>query len=160
LATEKNLEGQRQVGQAEEGGNQPGYVLSLVLGDVLVFLLFAFFGLTSHHEINSGPLLLQVVWVALPFMLAWFLVAPWLGVYRRRLERSTRRMTFYTLRAWVISWPVAMAFRWFLVERLHPVTPDLFLTFSLVVFFTVLVLLIVWRWPFAWYRSARARGGH
>lgn len=162
-ATERNLE---EPGQQSPGSSPaplkttPGYVANLVVGDVLVFLLFAFFGLTSHHELNGGALFSQIVTVALPFMLGWFLVAPWLGVYRRKLETSARLMTFYTLRAWIISWPVAMAMRWLFVERMHPVPLDAFLTFSLVVFFTVLVLLMVWRWPFAWYRSGRVRGLH
>jgi hypothetical protein len=160
-ATEKPLEGQTpQQSPAPGGSLSPGYIANLALGDLLVFLLFAFFGLTSHRELNGAALLPQVVWVALPFMLSWFIVGPPLGVYRRKLERNTRAMTLYTLRAWVVAWPLAMALRWLLVERVHPVAAGDFLAFSLVAFFMVLTLLLVWRWPYAWYRGARARGGH
>ncbi len=149
--------------EQRKGVAQPSrtaYIVKLVLGDILVFVLFALFGSGSHGEIKSLADLARIFVIAIPFMLGWFLVAPWLGVYRRKLAADTRAMTIYTLRAWVVAWPVAMFLRWLFVERAHPIPLSSFLVFSLVVLLTVTVILLVWRWPFAWnnwHKEVRAR---
>jgi hypothetical protein len=67
-------------------------------------------------------------------------------------------MLIRTLLSWLATWPVAMAFRWLAVERLSPVPFGSFVSFSLVVLFTNVLLLSIWRWPFALNNSLRKRG--
>lgn len=130
-------------------------VISLVVGDILCFMIFASLGTNAH---GKGVNFLQTTWVAVPFLVAWFVVSPFVGAFRSDVATSPRKMLIRTILSWLASWPVAMLLRWLLVERISPVTVGAFASFSLVVLLTNLVILIVWRWPFALNNSLRKRG--
>ncbi len=135
----------------------PWYVANLVFGDALVFFIFAWLGRNTHAEASGLAAISQVALTALPFALAWFLVAPFVGVYRRVLETRPRAMAIRTLRAWLLAWPVAMGLRWLFVDRTRNLTFTQFLTFALVALLTNLLLLLIWRWPYAWYKGVKRR---
>ena len=61
--------------------------------------------------------------------------------------------------AWVVTWPVAMLFRWLLVDRLRnpALTLSSFLTFAVVALIFNLLVLMIWRVPFAMNNSFRQR---
>lgn len=121
-----------------------GYVTILAIGDALVFLAFAAIGRGSHGEASGLAAIPQVIETALPFIVGWFLVAPWLGAYRRELAANPRKMAGRTLLAWVCSWPVTMALWGIFVD--HGIPP---LSFATVTLLFNAVLLLVWRWPYA-----------
>ena len=129
-------------------------VITLAIGDAIVFLVFASIGQNSHGESLSIP---SIVFIAIPFALGWFLVAPFVGAFRADIVSNPRRMTNRTIQAWFLSWPVAMALRWLLVDRTHNTTLVSFLTFAFVVLLINLVILLLWRWPFAFNNSIRER---
>jgi len=129
-------------------------VITLVIGDAIVFLVFASIGQNSHGEPLSVP---SIIFVALPFALGWFLVAPFVGAFRGDIVSEPRRMTNRTIQAWFLSWPVAMALRWLLVDRTHNTSLISFLTFALVVLLVNTVILLLWRWPFAFNNRIRER---
>src|SRR5207237_6562929 len=116
----------------------------LVIGDALVFLIFAAIGRRSHGEAVGLDAVLQTVQTAAPFAIAWFIVSPFLGAYRRGLERQPRAMALRTLLAWLAAWPVSMTLRGVFVD--HAVPPW---TFALITLVTNTILLLLWRWPFA-----------
>jgi uncharacterized membrane protein YphA (DoxX/SURF4 family) len=116
-------------------------VISLVIGDILCFLIFSSLGQTSHHE-NLN--VLSVVLVALPFMAGWFLVAPFLGAFRSDVAARPTKMIIRTLLCWLVAWPVAMILRAIFVDHAPPPV-----SFALVVLCVNLALLLLWRWPFA-----------
>ena len=116
----------------------------LVIGDALVFLIFAAIGRRSHGEAAGFDALLQTIQTATPFAIGWFIVSPFLGAYRRGLERQPRIMALRTLLAWLAAWPVSMTLRGVFVD--HAVPPW---TFALITLVTNTVLLLLWRWPFA-----------
>jgi hypothetical protein len=129
-------------------------LVSLVCGDILCFLIFVTLGSNSHGE---GVNFLRSLWLSIPFLAAWFVVSPFTGAYRVDITYRPSKMLLRTLFSWVVTWPVAMAFRWFIVERLSPVSWQSFLSFSLVVLIVNLILLTIWRGPFAMSNSLRRR---
>lgn len=124
-------------------------ISTLVLGDFIVFLVFATIGRRSHGEASD---IWQIFLTALPFAAGWFLVAPFVGVYRRALMSDPRKMAKRTVLAWILSWPVAMALRGIFVD--HAIPPA---TFAIIALLTNLVLLLVWRWPYALTNQMRDR---
>lgn len=129
-------------------------IISLVVGDILCFLIFATLGMESHGQ---GLDLFYSFWVALPFMAGWFIVAPWVGAYRADIAKRPRAMLGRTLLCWVIAWPVAMGLRWLIVDRVTGVTADAFFSFAVVALLANAFILNVWRWPFALNNSMRTR---
>jgi hypothetical protein len=129
-------------------------VITLVIGDAFVFLVFASIGQNSHGEPLSVS---SIIFVALPFAIGWFLVAPFVGAFRGDIVSDPRRMTNRTIQAWFLSWPVAMALRWLLVDRTHNTSLISFLTFAFVVLLVNTVILLLWRWPFAFNNRIRER---
>ncbi len=133
-------------------------VVYLVIGDICCFVLFAWLGSTQHAT-NTSLNLLYYVWVALPFMLGWFLVSPWMGAFRAELATKPRKMLARTALTWLIAWPVAMLIRW-LVDYAggHTIPFSNFLSFAFIALAFNLGLLLLWRWPFALNNELRSRG--
>ena len=117
-------------------------VLLLIAGDALCFVVFATQGLRSHQE---GQGLGDVLSTAYPFALAWFLVAPFLGAYRRRATaRGPARALASAELAWLGAYPAALLARWALgPDHKMPVS------FAVVILLANAVLLGAWRTLFA-----------
>ncbi len=128
-------------------------VIVLVIGDAICFLIFAAIGRSSHGEASGFAAIPQVITTALPFAIAWFLVSPFVGAYRREVVAQPRTMVIRTSLSWLLSWPVALLLRGIFVD--HGIPPY---TFAAIVLLFNLVLLLVWRWPFALNNSMRKRG--
>lgn len=124
---------------------------ALVAGDALAFILFSAIGRTSHGEAAGLAALLQVAGTAAPFLAGWFLAAPLLGAYRPALLAGPRPMLARTALAWLAAWPLGLGLRALLLQRGIP------LSFALVTFATVLVILSIWRGLFA-LGASRAGG--
>src|SRR6266436_6102665 len=138
----------KQTGNATPTSNTRR-IINLVIGDTLVFLIFAIIGRQSHGEPVGPTALLQILRTAAPFALGWFLVAPFVGAYRRGLETQPRAMALRTTIAWILSWPVALFLRW-LLSGFTDFPP---LSFALITLVFNLVVLLVWRWLYALTRS-------
>jgi hypothetical protein len=111
----------------------------LVAGDALAFLVFAAIGRSSHGEAAGLDAVLQVVATAAPFAVGWFAVAPFLGALRPALLVRPGPFLARTALAWLVAWPVGLLLRALLLQRAIP------LSFALVTFVSVLVLLAGWR---------------
>ena len=129
----------------------------LALGDLLVFLIFAAIGRNNHGEASGFAAIPQIVLTALPFAAGWFIVAPFVGVYRRELADQPKAMGMRTALAWLLSWPVGLLFRWFFVDRLKnpPTTAGEFASFATVTFIFNMLVLLVWRVGNALNNNAR-----
>lgn len=130
-------------------------VISLVVGDTFCFLIFVSLGSNVH---GKGVDVLNSIWLAIPFLAAWFLVSPFIGAFRADIATRPKKMLIRTVFSWLATWPVAMAFRWLQIERVNPVPASAFLSFALVVLAFNLCLLLLWRWPFALNNDLRKRG--
>ncbi len=133
------------VASARKGVNaqatRPQRTAILVVGDIIVFLIFAAIGRRSHSEAGN---VLGIAITALPFAIAWFLVSPFVGAFKRGLEYSTGKMSLRTLLAWLAAWPVAMLFRGIFVDKGVPPW-----TFALITLISNTILLQAWRVPFS-----------
>jgi hypothetical protein len=114
----------------------------LIIGDAIVFLVFAFIGINSHKEAIDP---VKVITTAAPFALGWFIVAPFVGAFSRKKTATPRKMTLYTILAWLPSLVLGMTFRGITVD--HQVPPPSFMLITLV---TNTLFLLIWRVPFAW----------
>jgi hypothetical protein len=129
-----------------------GRIIMLVIGDAIVFLIFAAVGRRSHGEAAGLSSFLQVVGTATPFALGWFIIAPLVGAYRRRQTTGVRKMAQWTALSWLAAWPVTMLFRGVAVDRAVP--PWTFMLISLI---SNMLFLEVWRVLFAWLSSLKRR---
>jgi len=127
-------------------------VILLVIGDLLCFLIFVVLGRSSHGEASGFAAIPQIIIVALPFIAGWFLVSPFVGAFRQKILAQPRSMVIRTALAWLIAWPVAMLLRGIFVD--HGVPP---ISFAIVVLLFNMLLLLIWRWPFALNNSLRKR---
>jgi len=100
---------ERTVGVAEARSTRGWWwSAALVAGDALSFLAFAAAGRQQHGHVET---LGDIALTAIPFALGWFVVAPWLGAFRRSLFDSPLRMLRRTELAWLCAWPVTLVLR-------------------------------------------------
>jgi hypothetical protein len=132
-------------------GAEARRIAILVIGDIIIFLIFAAIGRRSHGEAAGLNALLPIVLTAAPFAAGWFIISPFVGAFRRELADQPRKMAWRTLLSWVASWPLAMILRGAFVD--HGVPPATFATITLV---TNTILLLLWRVPYAWLRGFNA----
>lgn len=120
----------------------------LVVGDALVFLIFAAGGRDKHQETGG---MLDVVTTALPFLVAWFIVAPWFGAFRSPIATTVRGMAQRTALAWVVAWVLGLVLRAAVQQR------AIGGAFPAVAFLFNAVLLVGWRSAFTFF-LVRPRG--
>jgi Protein of unknown function (DUF3054). len=123
----------------------------LAAGDVVVFLIFAVIGRRSHGEEAGLQAVLQVAWTALPFILAWFLVAPFVGAFRHEIVHDPKKIEVKTLQSWIAAWPVGL-FLHFLFKQELPTISSL-VSFGLVTLISNALFLSLWRFPFALFHK-------
>jgi hypothetical protein len=107
----------------------------LILGDALVFLLFATLGSRSHEH-RLAPL--HILGVAAPFQVGWFVSALATGLYGARAGREG--IVKRVLIAWLPAWAIGLAGRHFIFNEDIPVS------FDIVALITNAVFLVTWRW--------------
>ncbi len=144
-ATEKKVKPSREMPYKQA-------VVMLAIGDLLCFLIFVAFGRSSHGEASWLAAVPQIIVTALPFIAGWFLVSPFVGAFRHKIIAQPRSMVIRTAVAWLLAWPVAMLLRGIFVD--HGVPP---LNFAVVVLLFNMLLLLIWRWPFALNNKMRKR---
>jgi hypothetical protein len=128
-------------------------LISLVIGDILVFIIFAIIGDKSHGQLSGPASLFRSLLVALPFIAGWFIVSPFMGLFRRDLLTQPRAMAIRTLWAWIPAWVIAMILRGIFFDYGVPAP-----AFMVVALLFNLALLEIWRWPFALNNATRKRG--
>jgi hypothetical protein len=120
-------------------------IAALVVGDLIAFVVFVALGRETHHEATGLGAIGQTLWTALPFALSWFLVAPWLGAFKRAGAERPLAMLRRTEIAWLAAWPVALSLRWAFTSD-HHLPP---LAFAIVALLANAVMLGGWRTAFA-----------
>ncbi|GAP62357.1 hypothetical protein ARMA_0780 [Ardenticatena maritima] len=120
---------------------------SVMMGDAITLLLFAALGRASHAEALTIP---DIIDTASPFLVGWFVMAPFLGAYRPMAFDTPRHTIRATFLAWAGGIPLGLLLRAWLFKRNVP------LSFAIVTLATTLVMLMTWRLLFWWLRSRRA----
>lgn len=126
-------------------------IATLAVGDVVVFNVVTTIGLLSHGELTGLGALGQIATITAPFAVGWFLVAPFVGLFRADIAGQLRRVLPRAALAWLIALPIGLLL-WSLIRQ-KPIQP----AFAVVTFITNLIVLLGWRGVFAWL-AARARG--
>lgn len=111
----------------------------LIIGDLITLILFAVIGRSTHGEAAGFDAAMQVLETAAPFLIGWFVAAPFVGAFRANLLNRPGALLGRTALAWLIACPIGLGLR--ALIRQSPVI----MTFALVTFATVLLMLLVWR---------------
>jgi hypothetical protein len=119
-------------------------IATLVVGDLLAFVIFAALGRRTHQEATGLAAIGETLLTALPFALGWFLISPWLGAFRRAGAERPLPMLRRTEIAWLAAWPVTLLLRWALSSD-HNVP----VSFAVVILLANAVILGGWRTAFA-----------
>ena len=115
--------------------------LPLMVGDVITFLAFAALGRRAH---SMGSALDDVLYTALPFMIAWFLVAPFTGAFAPDATEKSAQAAKRSVLTWLFSFPLGLGIRTALKGGALP-----HWSFALVAGIFTLVMLTGWRAIFA-----------
>ncbi|MBO8162652.1 MAG: DUF3054 domain-containing protein [Brevibacillus sp.] len=114
---------------------------TVILGDFIAFLLFAYIGKTAHAQTVT---LLGVLETAAPFFLSWLFVGWLFGVFQPEAYRTAAAAAKKTLFVWIIAGLAGLALRSILLLRI----PDW--PFMVITLVTIGVLLLLWRTAYAW----------
>ena len=109
----------------------------LILGDILAIALVTFIGFVSHGEAGSS-FLPRIAAAFFPLIIAWFLLAPWFGLFQDEIIHNARQLWRPALTA-LFAAPFAAVLRGFLLNS--PVIP----IFAAVLGITSAFGMVVWR---------------
>lgn len=109
----------------------------LVLGDVLAIGLVTIIGFASHGEAGLS-FLPRMAAAFFPLMVAWFLLAPWFGLFQDNVIHNARQLWRPALTA-LFAAPLAAVLRGFILNA--PIIP----IFAVVLGATTALGMIIWR---------------
>ena len=141
-----------EIKSAKPKNNPVNRVIILASGDFLTLLLFAWIGRRSHDLVATDVEALMAT--AAPFVISWFVVTPWFGLFSAEVSQNWRRLVPRLLIAWVIGTPLALVLRALWLGRSIPggVIPS----FALVAFGFTTLFLLIWRLAYSWWVNRRA----
>ncbi|HNP85786.1 MAG TPA: DUF3054 domain-containing protein [Kouleothrix sp.] len=117
---------------------------TLAVGDVIAFNIVTAIGLLNHGELTGFGRIGEVITIATPFAVGWFLVAPFLGAFKPDVITQPRRMLARSALSWLLALPIGLLL-WSFVRH-KTVQP----AFAVVTFITNMIVLLGWRGTFAW----------
>lgn len=117
--------------------------LILYLGDAFSIFLFAIIGRQSHDMPTGIDGFAAVFNAAAPFIIGWFLVAPWLGAFQPEAWQSAKSAILAVLKAIVPALIVSILVRALFEGGFSPIV------FYLVAGSFMLVILVIWRLIYA-----------
>jgi hypothetical protein len=133
----------------ETQANSAQRLALLIGGDLLSLLLFTWIGRSSHSlpgaDISAG------LATAAPFVLSWFLVAPWFGLFRREISQTWRKLVPRLLLVWLIAGPLAGLLRALFLGR--PIPEGIVPIFVLVTMTVASLLMLAWRLVYLWWAN-------
>jgi len=109
----------------------------LILGDIFVIAITTLVGFATHGETDISFLPRMAV-VFFPLVIAWFLLAPWLGLFRDEIIHNARQLWRPALTAFFAA-PFAAVLRGFVLNA--PIIP----IFAIVLGAASALGMVVWR---------------
>src|SRR5215217_299974 len=114
----------------------------LILGDLLAIAIVTFIGFASHGEVGAGlpspSILPRMAAIYFPLSVAWFVLAPFMGLFQQETITNPKQLWRPALTAFFAA-PVAAVLRGFLLNA--PVIP----IFAVVLGVTTAVGMVLWR---------------
>ena len=134
--------------QSTQPGNSYKQLAALIGGDALALLLFAWVGRSSHAlsalDIAAG------LSTAAPFIISWFLITPWFGLYRAGVSQTWQKLLPRLLLAWlVIGGPLALVLRALFLGR--PIPGGIIPIFALITLSITTLFMVTWRLAYIWW---------
>jgi hypothetical protein len=129
--------------------------LILIIGDALVLLSFVLIGRRSH-ALSAGDILSAAA-TALPFLVSWFLITPWFGLYRPEISLNRAKLWPRLAAGWLVAVLAGQVIRALLLGR--PIPAGIPLTFVLVSLAYIGGVMLVWRLGYIWWNGRRSAGG-
>ncbi|MCB9078435.1 MAG: DUF3054 domain-containing protein, partial [Anaerolineaceae bacterium] len=99
----------KQSNLRDQAGGTAQQLMTLIVGDLLVILSFVWVGRSSHHLSITD--LAASLSTALPFILGWFVIMPWFGVYHPDISRMAKKLIPRLILGWLIAGFVALILR-------------------------------------------------
>ncbi len=121
-------------------------VFILLCGDTLTVAILTAIGFASHNALGSAPAL-RLAATFFPTLVAWLLIAPWLGLYDPQITEKANQL-WRPVWAIVLAGPMAAFLRSLMLDAL-PIIP----IFVLVLIGTSALGMLIWR--FAYWLWAR-----
>jgi hypothetical protein len=109
----------------------------LILGDILAIGLVTFIGFATHGEAGLS-FLPRMAAAFIPLVVAWFLLAPWFGLFQDEINHNARQLWRPVLTA-VFAAPLAAVLRGLILNA--PIIP----IFAIVLGATCAFGMVVWR---------------
>ena len=129
--------------------NFPRMPVFLYVGDILVIILFTIIGRESHSMATGIAAVWATLRTAMPFILGWLVVAPWLGGYSPGAWRSLRGAAITTLLVFFPSIILGILLRALFLQRFSPTV------FYAVTIAVLLPMLLIWRLLYARFMAPR-----
>jgi len=63
----------------------------LIVGDILAIIITTLIGFATHGELNSAFLVRMLVAI-IPLTIAWFLLAPWFGLFQADITSNLKQL--------------------------------------------------------------------
>jgi len=109
----------------------------LILGDIFVTLLIILIGFATHGELNTS-LITRMSALFFPLIIAWFLIAPWLGLFQHKVVSNPKQLWRPVL-AMIFAAPLAAVLRGLILNA--PIIP----IFVIVLAATSAFGMVLWR---------------
>ena len=117
----------------------------LIIGDILAIAIVTIIGFATHGELATS-FIIRVAAAFFPMTLAWFLLAPWFGLFDSSIISNPRQLWRPAL-AMIFAAPVAVVIRGLVLNAAIPPI------FALVLGSTSAFAMVVWRVVYFWFRN-------
>jgi len=125
----------------------------LIGGDLLVLLSFVWIGRSSHGlpltDIGAG------LFTALPFIISWFAITPWFGIYRREVYQNWRRLALRLLLAGVIAVLAGVVLHALFLGR--PIPGGIMPMFTIIAMAYINFVALIWRLGYIWWSNRKIK---
>ena len=109
----------------------------LILGDILAIAITTLIGFATHGELNSA-FRLRIFAAFVPLIIAWFLLAPWFGLFQPEIISEPRQL-WRPVFAMIFAAPLAGVFRGLILQA------DIVPIFIIVFGATSALGTVIWR---------------
>lgn len=123
----------------------------LIAGDLLVILSFVWIGRSSHNMAITD--IIASLSTAVPFIVSWFAITPWFGIYTPAIYQSWQRVTLRLLLAWAVAGPAALVLRALFLGR--PIMGGIIPIFAVVSLVYIGLVALIWRLGYIWWVNYR-----
>jgi|TARA_B100001964_G_scaffold234483_1_gene293182 hypothetical protein len=86
----------------------------VALGEIIVFTLFVILGNYEHGWVSIPQSFIRT---ALPFLICWFVISPWLGSYKMSTVYGLKQTIWRIPLIWILCGFIAIIARFILTDR-------------------------------------------